>query len=62
MGTENRLAAAKREGPAQRQGLGWEAGAGGCKLLYTERVNNKILLYSTDNCIQYPMINQNGKE
>ena len=24
--------------------------------------NNKILLYSTGNCIQYPGINQSGKE
>ena len=40
----------------------------GCKhlkrhsLLYREWINNKVLLYSTGNYIQYPMINQNGKE
>ena len=27
-----------------------------------EWVNNKVDLYSTGNCIQYPVINQNGKE
>ena len=27
-----------------------------------EWVNNKVQLYSTGNCIQYPVINQNGKE
>ena len=27
-----------------------------------ERINNKVLLYSTENYIQYSMINQNGKE
>ena len=25
-------------------------------------INNKVLLYSTENYIQYPMINHNGKE
>ena len=25
-------------------------------------MNNKVLLYSTGNYIQYPMINHNGKE
>ena len=33
-----------------------------CKLLYREWINNKVLLYSTDDYIQYPMINHNGKE
>ena len=40
----------------------WEVGVSKCKLLYTERINNKVLLYSTGNYIQYPMINHNGKE
>ena len=26
------------------------------------RITNKVLLYSTENYIQYPMINHNGKE
>ena len=31
------------------------------KLLYTEWINNKVLLYCTENYIQYPVINHNGK-
>ena len=30
--------------------------------LYIEWINNKVLLYSTGNYIQYPAINHNGKE
>lgn len=40
-------------------GMDWKFG---CKLLYTEWVSNKILLCSTGNYIQYPMLNHNGKE
>ena len=25
-------------------------------------INNRVLLYSTGSCIQYPLINHNGKE
>ena len=32
-----------------------------CKLLYIGQIN-KVLLYSTENYIQYPMINHNEKE
>ena len=32
-----------------------------CKLLYIAWINNKVLLYSTGNYIQYPVINHNGK-
>ena len=39
----------------------WEIGISRCKLLYTEWINNKILLHSTENYIQYPMVNHNGK-
>ena len=28
---------------------------------YLGWTNNKVLLYSTGNCIQYPVINHNGK-
>ena len=31
-------------------------------LLYIRWRNNKVLLYSTGNCIQHPVINQNGKK
>ena len=41
---------------------GREFGLSRGKLLYIEWINNKILLYSTGNYIQYPMINHNGKE
>ena len=43
------------------EGLGvW--GWNKCKLLHLERRNNKVLLYSTGNYIQFPEINHNGKE
>ena len=40
----------------------WEVGVSRCKLLYKEWTNNKVLLYSAENYIQYPMINHKGKE
>ena len=43
------------------RGMEWEFGINRCKLLYREWIHNKVLLYSTGNCIQYPMINNNGK-
>ena len=56
----------KQTGGSQGEGVGrgmeWEFGVSRYKLLYTEWVNNKVLLYSTENCIQYPVINHNGKE
>ena len=51
--------------PRERRGGGrmdWEFGISRCKLLYIEWINNKDLLYSTGNYIQYPVINPNGKE
>ena len=42
-------------------GLEWEVGVSRHKLLYMERINNKVLLYSTENYIQCSMINHNGK-
>ena len=51
---------AKRE--AIGRGKDWEFGISRCKLLYIEWINNKVLLYSTGNYIQYPVINHNGKE
>ena len=38
-----------------------EVGVGGCKLLYIEWINNKVLLQSTEDYILYPMINHNEK-
>ena len=42
-------------------GVEWEFGSTRYKLLYIEWINNKVL-YSTENYIQYSMINHNGKE
>ena len=51
---------------AKGEGVGgemeWEVEVSRCKLLHIEWINNKVLLYSTGNYIQYPMINHNGKE
>ena len=44
------------------RGMDWEFGISSCKLVYIEWINNEVLLYSTGNYIQYPVINQNGKE
>ena len=43
-------------------GQDWEFGIGRCKLLYIEWINNKVLLYSTVNYIQYLVIYHDGKE
>ena len=42
--------------------MDWEFGISRCKLLYIEWINNKVLLYSTGNYIQYLVINHNGKK
>ena len=42
--------------------MDWEFGIRRSKLLHLEWINNKALLYSTGNYIQYPVINRNGKE
>ena len=46
----------------ERDGLGvWD---GRCRLLYilTEGVDNNVVLCTTGNYIQYPIISHNGKE
>ena len=40
----------------------WEFGISRRKLLYIGWIKNKVLLYSTGNYIQYPVVNHNGKE
>ena len=60
MDIENRLVVAKGEGVGG--GTEQEVGVSRCKLLYVEWINNNVLLYSTENYMQYPMINHNGKE
>ena len=57
---ENRLVVVKGAGVGE--GVEWEVGVSICKLLYTEGINNQILLCSTENYIHCPMINHNGKE
>ena len=42
--------------------MDWEFGISRYKLLYIEWINNKVLLYSTENYIQYPIVNHKGKE
>ena len=42
--------------------MDWELGISRYKLLYIKYIKNKVLLYSTGNYIQYPVINHNGKE
>ena len=52
----DRLVVAGRGG---RGGMDWEFGISRCKLLCSYY---KVLLYSTGNYIQYPVINHSGKE
>ena len=40
----------------------WQVGVSRCKLLYIKWINNKVLRCTSGNYIQYPMINQSGKE
>ena len=44
--------------------MDWEFGISRCKplILYIGWINNKVLLYGTGNCIQYPEINHNREE
>ena len=53
---------AKEEGVGR--GMEYEVGASKYKsiLLHTEWIDNWVLPYSTENYIQYPRINHNGKE
>ena len=57
--TENRIVVAKGMGAG---GMDGEFGISRCKLLYREWINNKVLVYSTGNYIQYLVISHNGKE
>ena len=59
MDIANRLMVAK--GDRVVGGMERELGVNRCKLLYTEWINNKVL-YSTENCMQEPMMTHNGKE
>ena len=56
---ENRPVVAKGEGGGR--GMDWEFGVGRCKLLPLKWINNKVLVCSTVNSIQYPVINHMEK-
>ena len=43
-------------------GKGWESGVSRCKLLYIGWIKSKVLLYSTESYIQYPVIDYGGGE
>ena len=61
--TDSKLVIAKQGVGAGVGGrMDWEFGITRCKLLHTKWKNNKVLLYSTGNHIQHPVINHNGKE
>ena len=57
---ENRLMVAK----VRQSGVGMngEFGTSRCTLSCIEWINNKVLLYTKGNYIQYPVINQDGEE
>ena len=59
MDIQNRLEAPKAERGGR--GLELEVGVSRYTLLYREWINNKVLLYSAEKYIQYPMINHNEK-
>ena len=60
MDIENRFVVAK--GQEGWGGKDWEFGISRCRLLHVGWINNKVLLYSTGNYIQQPVITHNGKE
>ena len=60
METENRLVVAKGEQVEE----GWSGRLGWADISFqcVEWINNKVLLYGRESCIQFPMINRNGQE
>ena len=52
----------QRGGGGGGRGIDWGFGVSRCKLLHLESTDNKILLYSTENYIQSPGIDHDGKE
>ena len=57
---ENKLVVA--EGRGDGVWMDQEFGISSCKVLYLEWIDDKVLLYSTGDLSQYPVINHNGKE
>ena len=59
----SRLVVAKGEGGrAGEGGMDWEFEVSIFELLHIGWISNKVLLYGTQNYIQYSVINHNGKE
>ena len=54
---ENRLVVAKRDGGEED----WEFGISRCKQLHIRWINSEVLLRSTGNCTQYPVISHMEK-
>ena len=42
--------------------MDWEFETSRYKLLFIEWISNKVLMYSTGNSIQYPVVNHNGNK
>jgi len=42
-------------------GMDGEFGVSRCRLLHLEWISNKVLLYGTGNCVQFPGIYHGGK-
>ena len=49
------------QGGGGKGGMEWQFGISRCKLLHTGWINGKVLLCSTGNYVQCPVINHNGK-
>ena len=58
----NREQAGGCQGEWAEGGIEWEVGVSRGNLLYIEWIDNKILLHSTENYFQYPVIIHSGKE
>ena len=51
----------KEQGGEDGKGMDWKFKTSRYKLLYKEWAKNKVLLYSTGNYIQHPVINHDRK-
>ena len=49
------------QGQESRRGMVCEFGVSRCKLQHIKWINNKVLLCSTKNYIQYPIVNHSVK-
>ena len=50
------------QGEKGREEKACKLGISRCELLHTGWMNNKVLLYSTGDYVQYPLTNRNEKE